>query len=106
MEWISLGNSPISEPTGFDNKEWAERYSNRVLQVWLNQLRRTFPFNSFEIKQLKDDSYVVVVLFENKEQLEQAKEVADELPYCWDSYSQKELGTTYFKETRELLCSH
>ena len=104
-DWISLGNHPLSEPTCFENKEWANKYSGKVLTAWLNQLRRTFPClpARIVIKQSQEEFFVVVT-FTDERQFEYAKDIADELPYCWDDKAKEELGSLYFKETKELYC--
>ena len=106
IDWIALGKSPQSEPVCFNNEKWAEKYKDRVLLAWFNQIRRTFPCfpDRIVIKQ-SGDEYFVVVTFENEIQFEYAKDLADELPFSWDDKAKEELGATYFKETREIYCS-
>ena len=110
-DWIALGSAPISEPTCYNNEDWTEKYSREVLSAWLNQLRRTFPDYKSRLliksvpgaKEISE--YFVVITFENCIQFEEAKEVADDIPYCWDDKAKEELGALYFKETREIICN-
>jgi len=106
-DWIALGYAPQGEVTLFNNKEWVEKYQDKVLLAWFNQLKRTFIGFSDRIYIKQDfpkNDYFIVVTFDNEVQFEQAKEIADNIPYCWDDQAKEELGKVYFKETREIYC--
>lgn len=108
-DWIVLGAAPQGEVTLFDNKEWVEKHRDKVLLAWFNQLRRTFPCfpDRICIKQdFPENNYFIVVTFDDEIQFEYAKDIADDLPYCWDDKAKEELGEAYFKETREIYCKN
>ena len=110
MDCIYLGTGPISEPACYNNKDWIEKYARPVLLAWLRQLRRTFPDYKHRLVikgitgAMEISEYHVAIVFENNIQFEEAKEIADNLPYSWDDIAKKELGNKYFKETKEMYC--
>lgn len=107
IDYIVLGKSPSSEPYP-ENEKFREKYKNQVAVAYLNQLKRCFPCfpDRFALQEIEKDSgnYHVVIEFMNEQQFEYAKNVADDLPYCWDPFAQEELGKEYFKELREVIC--
>lgn len=110
VDWIVLGSCPLSEPTCYNNDDWAKEYSRKVLLAWLRQLRRTFPeyLDRITVRSISDNietsEYFVVIDFDNMVEFESAKYVADNLPYCWDEEAKKELGKGYFEETIKIYC--
>lgn len=105
IDYIVLGKLPISEQYPED-KKFQEKYKNKIILAYLNQLKRCFPCfpNRFSLRET-ELGYLACIDFENEQQFEYAKNVADDLPYCWDLYAQEELGKEYFKELREVICS-
>lgn len=107
IDYIVLGKLPISEQYPED-KKFREKYKNKVVVAYLNQLKRCFPCfpDRFALQEIEKDSgnYHVAIDFIDEQQFEYAKNVADELPYCWDEEAQKELGKDYFKELKEIIC--
>ena len=109
--YIVLGTAPLSEPVFFDNEEWTKEWGKSVLVTYAGQLKREFPTQAHNITIIKDDhykSFVVVIQFidEKEDSWEIAKNIADQVPYCWDEISQKNLGKQYFRELKQILCNH
>lgn len=107
IDYIVLGKAPLSEQYPED-KKFREKYTHKVTLAYLSQLKREFPCfpDRFSLREIKDNSndYSVAIDFTNEQEFEYAKNVADELPYCWDEKAQQELGKQYFKDLKDTLC--
>ena len=107
--YIAIGCMPISEPSFFENEDWNKKYDKKVLTTYVDQLKRMFPLQAHDITIIDDEviGFTAVVLFEegNENSFERAKNIAEELPYCWDDKSKEALGKQYFTDTLKLQCN-
>lgn len=106
-DYIILGKLPMSEQYPED-KKFREKYANKILVAYINQLKRCFPCfpDRFSLREIEENSnnYNVAIDFTNEQEFEYAKNIADDLPYCWDEQAQQDLGKSYFKDLKEIIC--
>lgn len=98
--YVSCYCKPLSEP-GLPSHPSANLFRRREIHAWLFQLRREFPDQQFVIKEFssgKSTYWNVVIEFNenNEEEKEQAFNVVDNLPFCWDEKARKFLKPDYF----------